>query len=565
MNESPAPVLVGKSSSAAAMLSQHFYDDYDQVEVRIVNRSPQQFDQFLQAPAGGQGEELWSSGRISKHAVLGTDHYLRLEQQSYAEMFPNGVPERDQLYGTHLVVEYALFKDGQPATLNNFPLRFNDNFYVNRWIDGTESQEDGKKYTTAYLDNDTGKLVVEKEINLFLPESVTAELGIGEELQNNTSIGIANDVSNAVLKSVIDLTGELEDLGTEELKIPITVASNGIYSGVAKNELPNLLEDLKEEAEWYWDRARDFVGANPDRESGLEPWEVRDNGYHERQRQWALSVITENASYIFDAALAYNVTPDAIAGAILWEALENPYNTWSRGKVPAGTLTRPGGPMTYYGIAGKVHIEEGSEAALVEPIVAARRPEVIRTSDSAIEVPITLGNPITEEELGSVLVSPDFLNDQQYRTLLLLSDPTLAIEYTAAIMGRNAQIYEDLVYGVTAADTPGNPGGLLPPRSINLRDQAGILGIFHQAGFNSTFQQRVVNNFSNNYSHTPGFAEDEEALGPWVSEYRWWFRRLLAAYGSPPYRFEVGETPTPGSVDDVEIPYQFRLQPYQIW
>ncbi|NJN10831.1 MAG: hypothetical protein HC815_23705 [Richelia sp. RM1_1_1] len=111
---------------------------------------------------------------------------------------------------------------------------------------------------------------------------------------------------------------------------------------------------------------KQLLGSDPTRYSGLPPWAKRQDSYDEQQRQWALQIVKKNAQHICDTAQYYNVTPDAIAGAIFWEAIENPYGFWTRGANPAGRLTRPSksGPNDF-GIPGKIHTNPGSDAEIV--------------------------------------------------------------------------------------------------------------------------------------------------------------------------------------------------------
>ncbi|MBP0021830.1 MAG: hypothetical protein J7647_30275 [Cyanobacteria bacterium SBLK] len=80
---------------------------------------------------------------MSKSEVLGTSSYLEIAQKNYEEMFGSELPERDRLYGTHLAVQYELLDENGHGVLidNQVPGRFNDNFYVYRWIDAVGATE----------------------------------------------------------------------------------------------------------------------------------------------------------------------------------------------------------------------------------------------------------------------------------------------------------------------------------------------------------------------------------------------------------------------------------------
>jgi hypothetical protein len=62
------------------------------------------------------------------------------------------------------------------------------------------------------------------------------------------------------------------------------------------------------------------------RASGLEMWQERVDPDIEAQRLEAFNIIRSHRSHIVAEAARFKVAPEAIAGAILWEALENPYH-----------------------------------------------------------------------------------------------------------------------------------------------------------------------------------------------------------------------------------------------
>jgi Protein of unknown function (DUF1402) len=69
--------------------------------------------------------------------------------------------------------------------------------------------------------------------------------------------------------------------------------------------------------------------------SGKAPSEARPaNSDEEAQRIKAIEIIRKNAVNIKEAAKEFNVTPEAIAGAILWEACENPQPPWRNSGIP---------------------------------------------------------------------------------------------------------------------------------------------------------------------------------------------------------------------------------------
>ena len=70
--------------------------------------------------------------------------------------------------------------------------------------------------------------------------------------------------------------------------------------------------------------------------SGKPPWQPRQSGsVQEDQRVKAIQLIKDNSNLIKVMAKKYNIPPESIAGAILWEAAENPY------PVPYHDLNKP--------------------------------------------------------------------------------------------------------------------------------------------------------------------------------------------------------------------------------
>ena len=249
-------------------------------------------------------------------------------------------------------------------------------------------------------------------------------------------------------------------------------------------------------------QGRSFLGSDPTVYTGLNPYDIRPNEYHEAQRQWALQAIKENAQYICNTAQHYNITADAIAGVILWEALENPYNANIIGR-GQGLLSgsRPGWPNDF-GILGKVHTNPGSEAEAVEHIVRARRPD-------AFQQPL----PPTAGTIGKyTLIDPTARQARIYR---MLNDETVAIEYIGAILGRAATLYEQTAreYGI----------------NFSIRHEAGILGVLYQGGVGESRIGAWEDNFQNEGNYPVFPKKDTE--GTWISQYRWWIREYLQECG----------------------------------
>ena len=243
--------------------------------------------------------------------------------------------------------------------------------------------------------------------------------------------------------------------------------------------------------------------SDPSVYTGLNIWVRRENPYHEEQRIWALEAVARNAVYICQVADYYGLTAHAIAGAILWEALENPFDSGflSRG---TGLLrgTRPGNSDDY-GILGKIHVGAGEVSMSPEVInrVAERRPDGVPT--------------ITSSRLpDSMRLRPQQLE------FLLLDNEELAIEYIGAILDYRRDLYESIFERYDEV--------------MDLRDQAGILTVLYQGGLEDNperlelLEQRASDGIPGN--NRPQFPETD-AMGPWVSQFRWQIAWLLEENG----------------------------------
>jgi Protein of unknown function (DUF1402) len=134
----------------------------------------------------------------------------------------------------------------------------------------------------------------------------------------------------------------------------------------------------------------------------LQPW---PGLRRERERQRGLGFVVAHRSRIREEAERYGIAPEAIAGAVTWDMLENPYRR------PVLRL----GPGRVY----PCHLLRRSEAEKVE-------------------------------EIGLVQVEPG----SAWLRLRRLRQPRWAIRYVAAIMRRHADNYLRIA-GVDISDNPG--------------------------------------------------------------------------------------------------------------
>jgi hypothetical protein len=72
-------------------------------------------------------------------------------------------------------------------------------------------------------------------------------------------------------------------------------------------------------------RPRSLIRYRRWRSSGQQPYEPRPSGVLERQRRDGLALIQDWRTEIHVLAGVYDVSADAIAGVILWDAAEDPY------------------------------------------------------------------------------------------------------------------------------------------------------------------------------------------------------------------------------------------------
>ena len=245
-----------------------------------------------------------------------------------------------------------------------------------------------------------------------------------------------------------------------------------------RKQAPQQLQN-QEEAPLKSENQIEIAQSDPGRFSNLPPWAERDNKNDEDQRKEAIRVVSENAEWICRVSQHHNVTPDAIAGAILWEGIENPYPAWRVG--PART-----------NIPGKIHPYEGDVAQQIER--EGRVP------------PLPSSFPGSEPTVS----------DRTRR----LRNPQWAILYIGVILDRIADIYEQRARRL----------GRTP---YNMRDQAGILGTLYQGGAPENRSQRFEARRTLDPRAVP-LMNPSEKMGPWISQYRWWIRDLLQKNGCPP-------------------------------
>jgi uncharacterized protein DUF4157/L,D-transpeptidase-like protein/uncharacterized protein DUF1402 len=144
-------------------------------------------------------------------------------------------------------------------------------------------------------------------------------------------------------------------------------------------------------------RSQTLLQKQRGKSSGLEMWQERPDADAETQRREAFNIIRNNQSHIMAEAKKFNVAPEAIAGAVFWEALENPYSSLR----PQSTRLGP----------GKVHPSETIGKSEAEKVEDEKRVPAVKDLDERIS---------------------------------RLRDPKGAITYIAAIMQRHADNYKKI-------------------------------------------------------------------------------------------------------------------------
>jgi hypothetical protein len=220
--------------------------------------------------------------------------------------------------------------------------------------------------------------------------------------------------------------------------------------------------------------------------TGLAPTTLRSNADKEEQRNRAINIVKQYAGTISYYARKYNVAPEAIAGAILWEGLENPYSPYRR---PGFTRTNIPGKVHHSSNFGGECVAEVVENEGLVPFPKIRQEVVIFPPVGALQDPSFLA-PIARQNL---------INSARAKRL---KEPATAIMYIAAIMHHHAKNYEKL------AEYPA-----LKAAGYDIRQDVGVLCQLYQAG-NS---QRSAPNFQIRLRANPEarpIVGDE--MGKWV-------------------------------------------------
>ena len=256
-----------------------------------------------------------------------------------------------------------------------------------------------------------------------------------------------------IIKTVENPGGyDLTKVGVDKINPKVVsnsfaITSNPLGLAVAKKPKPD--------TNVYGGSGEDIIAQSGFTPTGLAPTTPRRNPDKEEQRNRAINIVEKYDWTIFYNARKYKVAPEAIAGAILWEALENPYDPYKRPEFTRTNIPGKIHPRSYHGeecVAEKVE-DEG-----LVPYPKIRQPVVIIPPVGSLQYP-ALYTPISRQ----IMISAD--REQRLR------EPATAIMYIAAIMNHHARNYERL------AEYP-----KLQAEDYDIRKDVGVLCQLYQAG-----------------------------------------------------------------------------------
>jgi hypothetical protein len=244
--------------------------------------------------------------------------------------------------------------------------------------------------------------------------------------------------------------------------------------------VPTIGKGTVQEAESWGFRYAPVPGNVPARgkgnvATGLPPTQPRPDKDTERQRVDGIRFVHEHCEQIVQVAKHYRVPPEAIAGAVLWEAVEDPHvlPPGPRGQVEELAERGPG--------AGKVHwYELGRPTAAEQAEHDGKIPGVL---------PAALG-----------------LAQRRFR----VTDPDWAIRYIGAILRDDADRYEE------ATRKRGN--------AIDISTNIGVLLTFYEGVDGGPEGAAARDDL--NQGPLPG-----NDMGPWVMEHLPWVSEQLTCLG----------------------------------
>jgi hypothetical protein len=305
-------------------------------------------------------------------------------------------------------------------------------------------------------------------------KQIASDVGFGFGFDIDSSGNTSDDWLHAIeqhIPGVVD--SHLLSIARDEMLAARHIAENACDTArhaLVNVQVPRIGSDTLHQAErWGFEQAAlpgNIPGSNDRKGTGLPPTKPRPNSYVEGQRKGAMSMVQQCCARIVQVANQYGVPPEAIAGAILWEALENPHHS-----KPA--LLDPGpGP-------GKVHW---------------------------YELPRTWNAAEHAEDQGKLpAVLPSVFGDAERKPRV--TDPDGAIRYIGAILADDVDIYRNIAH-------------------VDISQNVGVLLTLYEGvrGGPETTAADLAAAREHDPSAQPGMGN---AMGPWVMENLQWVKAQL--------------------------------------
>ena len=249
--------------------------------------------------------------------------------------------------------------------------------------------------------------------------------------------------------------------------------------------------------------------------TGLEPTTPRKDEYREQQRVEAINLVTSRAQEIIDTGIRYEVDPRAIAGAILWEALENPYDDqpWEENYRHPGLRNGP----------GKVHVFTYKNPFKLSEAEKVENEGLVRPIVQTVPIPL-VGN------IQKLRLDPSIILARGER----LQDPSWAIVYIAAILSRHASDYQEQGFYIR-----NNPGVLCTLyQGGNSEERSDAKAKERKAADEE--REAIARRGGDPSSIPPVQPQPADNMGPWVVKNLSYIQALLRQ-GSNDFNVTTGE------------------------
>jgi hypothetical protein len=294
-------------------------------------------------------------------------------------------------------------------------------------------------------------------------KQIASDVGFGFDI--DSSGNTSDDWLHAIeqhIPGVVD--AHLLSMARDEMLAARHIAENACDTArhaLANVQVPRIESDTLHQAErWGFEQAAlpgNIPGRDDRKGTGLSPTKQRANGYAERQRKHAMNMVQQCCARIVQVANQYGVPPEAIAGAILWEALENPHAS------EPGPLDPGPGP-------GKVHWYE--------------KPGTWNAAKHA-------------EDQGKLpWALPGVPGEAEAVRKKLVTDPDGAMQYIGAILADDVDIYRNIAH-------------------VDISQNVGVLLTLYEGVKDGP--EKTAADLAAKREHQPSAQpEMANAMGPWV-------------------------------------------------